>query len=308
MDTKSTLHGPGTYYFAFTGSKQQPIFHSVFEYHYAVQALANIANSRLIAYVLDQEMVQCVLKVEDDWTHAHADILTAFSHFHEHCWNKNKQTLAEQSTVLLIDDNAYLCDLVLQLHDWPRYQGKVVDASLWLWSSDRYYREPNPPAWLDVEPVLNRLAHSRRNRYQHYIAVMSNPIGNVLDLQQGNHEHYKALARAEFVEKQLNQQPQLHANVRPAPTSDAHFHQVCALVAEHLGLAVEELKNPQKRYCFLRYMPIVVWLLRQENTPYDDLAKHTDTDELTLELWMRSIETEHHPQLLNKLLQQWRTR
>lgn len=313
MDTKSTPHGPGTYYFAFTGSKQQPIFHSVFEYNYAVQALANIPNSQLLAFVLDEHLVQCVLRVEHDWANAQADILTAFDKAYERCWNKTRQVLAEQATVLLIDENAYLTDLILQLHDWPRYSGKVADASLWLWSSDRYYRDPNPPSWLNVEPMLNRLAHSRRNRYQHYISVMQAPIGPRLDLLEGNHDTHFALARPNFVEKHASTDAALHTGAanpqqarHSAPVTQERFQHACVLVAEQFGLDLQDLQNPDKRYCFQRYMPLVVWLLRQQGAPYDDLAKHTDTDELTLELWMRSIEAEHSAQLLNKLLVQWR--
>ena len=132
-----------------------------------------------------------------------------------------------------VDEQAYLVDLILQLHDWPRYSGKVIDASLWPFSSDRYYRQSQSPAWLDTESMLNLLAHSRRNRHQHYKQVMSQPIGNKLDLQNGNHPDLYALARPTFFHTE--EAPSTPTATAALPKCRGCFRDACALVARHFS-------------------------------------------------------------------------
>lgn len=299
-----TLHGAGVYYFALTGAKEQAIFQSVFEYEYALKALATLPGTRLLAYVLDSHSVQLVLRCQRDWSEVMDDIHTAFDTLHERCWNKRRQVLAEQSTVLLVDEQVYLATLVLQLHDWPRYSGKVADASLWPWSSDRWYREPQPPAWIDTESMLNLLAHSRRNRSQHYEAVMQQPVGEKLDLRHGNHPLYQALARDAFISRYLKQE----ALVQSAYTKDdvnRLFADACQLVAEQFGLSVADLRDPTQRRRFHHLMPLVVWLLRERGVALDELAKRVDEDEVRLELWLRNLPADHTDNVRSQLLRRW---
>lgn len=306
MDTKQSLHGAGVYYFALSGAKQQPIFKSVFEYPLAIKTLAEIKGTQLLAYVLEEHLVQCVLRVQHDWVEVLSEILTGFDAMHESCWNKRSQVLAEQATVLHIDENAFLTDTILQLHDWPRYSGKVVDASLWPFSSDRYYRVPEPPAWLDTESMLNLLAHSRRNRDWHYRAVMQNPIGNKHDLTSGNNDNYWALARPRYLEHYVGQQaPSLNAHFKEHTNSKELFQQACNIVAQHFNLTSTDLLDKNQRQRFHRLMPLVVWLLRQQQVPFGEIAKYADEDEVRLELWLRNLSADHNPQTQQKLLNQW---
>lgn len=307
MDTKESLYGAGTYYFALSGAKQQPIFYSVFEYDYAIRVLAKLNSAKLLAYVLDEHLIQCVLRVDNDWTDTLTEILTAFDDMHERCWNKRKQILAEQATVLHIDESAFLVPTILQLHDWPRYSGKVADAAIWPYSSDYYYRQPEPPKWLDTEPMLNMLAHSRRNRDWHYQAVMQNPIGEQLDFTLGNNEQYFALAREEYIEHYLsNKMPNLAAHSLPNKQNyQSLFQQACQLVAKHFSLTQEELLDRNKRQRFHHLMPLVVWLLRLQSTPFDVIAKHTNEDEVRLELWLRNLEADHSAHTKERLQSQW---
>ena len=299
-----TLHGAGVYYFALTGAKEQPIFQSVFEYEYALKALSSLSGTRLLAYVLDDHIIQCVLRCQSDWTQVMDDIHAAFDTLHERCWNKRRQVLSDQSTVLLIDEQAYLSDLILQLHDWPRYTGRVADASLWPWSSDRWYREPHPPSWLDTDSMLNLLVHSRRNRSQHYAAVMQQPIGQRLDLRHGNHPLYQAVARDAFINRHLKQE----ALVQSAYTdSDIQrlFADACDLVARQFGLTVTDLQDKDQRRRFHHLMPLVVWLLRERGVPLDELAKRVDEDEVRLQLWLRNLPADHTDNIRQQLMQRW---
>lgn len=302
MNSKNLLHGAGVYYFALAGAKQQPIFNSVFEYQYGVKILAALPNTSLLAYVFTQDQIFCVLRCQDSADTLH-NIQTAFDEMHQACWRKRRQVLSEQAQIILIDEQAYLVDLILQLHDWPRYTGLVADGSLWQWSSDQYYRSPQPPKWLDVESMLNLLAHSRRNRDMHYTNVMRNPIGNKHDLIDGNHSDALALARPEFVER-FNS-TQVNASFKPQVNSNELFNKACAIVATHFGITEPELKDDRNRRRFHHLMPLVVWLMRKSNAPFDDIAKLTGEDEVRLELWLLNLSADHTDNTRQKLLQQW---
>lgn len=308
MDNKESLHGAGVYYFALTGAKQQAIFHSVFEYDYATKLLAKLNSAHLLAYVFEQYSVQCVLRVQHDWTDTLAEIQSAFEHLHERCWNKRTQVLSEHATVLHIDEATHLVPTILQLHDWPRLTGKVADASVWPYSSDRYYRQPEPPVWLHTDAMLNLLAHSRRNRHWHYQTVMSNPLGETFDFSQGTHEHYWVLARPEYVEHYLNntQQPNLaHPLLKLSANYQSLFQQACQLVSQYFDISQDELLDKTKRQRFHRLMPLVVWLMRLANAPFDVIAKYTDEDEVRLELWLRNLDADHTRNTKERLQNQW---
>lgn len=299
-----TLHGPGTYYFSVTGAKDQPIFYSVFEYRYAEQILANLNGTRLIAYVFNANEIQCVLHCQRDWTEVIDDVHQAFDAMHERCWQRRHQALSDQSTVLLVDDSAYLVELVLQLHRWPVLQRLVASADLYPWSSDRYYRQPHPPTWLDSRSMLNWLCHSRRNQAQHYCDVMQQPARATLNLLSGNHPMYQALARDEFIQRFLRKEA-LSQSARSAEEVRRLFEDACQLVSQRLGVAVEQMCNPLNRRDFHRLMPIVVWLLRERGIHYDDIARLVGEDEERLQLWLRNLPADHQPPLLNTLMQLW---
>ncbi|ASP39432.1 hypothetical protein CHH28_12445 [Bacterioplanes sanyensis] len=304
METKMTLHGPGTYYFSVTGSKEQPIFYSVFEYCYGEQILAQLPHSRLLAYVFNPYEIQCVLHCDHDWTHVMDDLHRAFDHMHEQCWQRRHQVLSDQSTVLLVDDSAYLVDLVLQLHRWPVLQQLVADAEVYPWSSDRYYRLPEPPAWLDSRRMLNWLCHSRRNQAQHYEAVMRQPARATLNLLSGNHPMYQALARDGFIQRFLKKEA-LSQAARSAEEIRTLYDHACQLVSDQFGTAMESMRDPLNRRDFHRFMPIVVWLLRERGLHFDDIARLVGEDEERLQLWLRNLPADHEEALLRKLMQRW---
>ncbi|WP_419811714.1 hypothetical protein [Bacterioplanoides sp.] len=305
-----TLHGAGTYYFSVHGAKDQPIFHSVFEFEYGVQILGHIKQTRLLAYVLDEHQMQFVLQSERDWTEVMDDVQIAFDDMHERCWHKRKQTLSDQGIVMLIDERAYLSDLVIQLHRWPETTRKVADASLYPWSSDQGYRALTPPKWLHVEPMLNLLCNTRHNRAQRYETVMQQSQqqvqaqNQVVDLQHGSHPTYQALARDGFINQHLKKQA-----LKQAARSDEDlrhmYDDACQLVAERFNITVEQLIDSRQRRQFNRLMPIVVWLLQERGAYLDNITKLVGEDEDRLKLWLRNLPADHSEALLNKLAALW---
>lgn len=304
MQTKMTLHGAGVYYFQVTGAKDQPIFNSVFEFEYGRQLLSSIRATRLLGYVLEEKRVQFVLRCQRDWTEVMDDVQTAFDNMHERCWNKRRQVLSDQGVVLLVDEQAYLRDLIMQLHDWPRRAGLVASADLWPWSSDAFYREVNPPAWIDTESMLNLLAHSRRNRAQHYIDVMSQPVTTDLDLQHGSHPLYQALARDGWIDQHMKKE----ALVQSAYSKDDIrnlFADACQLVARQFDITTAELQDRSQRRRFHHLMPLVVWLLHERGIHLDAMTALVDEDEFRLQLWLRNLPADHTDNVRDKLRNLW---
>ena len=304
MQTKITLHGAGVYYFSVTGAKDQPVFQSVFEFDYAVKILAEIAQTRLLAYVLEEQRMQFVLRCERDWTSVMDDIQTAFDSMHERCWHKRRQLLSDQGVVLMVDEQAFLTDLVMQLHDWPKRSGLVASAELWPWSSDQYYRMDNPPAWIDTESMLNLLSHSRRNRAQHYIDVMKQPVTATLDLDHGSHPVYQALARDRWVDQHMKKE----ALTQSAYSSDdirRLFDDACQLVARQFDITVTELCDSLQRRRYNHLMPLVVWLLRERGISLEAIAPLAEEEEDRLQLWLRGVPADHTENVRRKLLALW---
>lgn len=299
-----TLHGAGVYYFAVTGAKDQPIFNSVFEYEYGLNILSKVAGTRLLAYVLDDQHMQFVLRCQRDWTEVMDDIQAAFDSMHERCWHKRRQVLSDQGVVLLVDERASLVDLVLQLHHWPVQCALVADASLWPWSSDRYYREPHPPAWLDTESMLNLLVNGRRNRAQHYIDVMKAPFKPKLDLIHGSHPLYQALARDQWVDQHLKKEA-LIQSAYSRNDIQRMFDDACQLVARQFNLSTAELCDKHNRRRFHHLMPLVIWLLRERGVHLEAMTKLVDEDEVRLQLWLRNLPADHTRNIRDKLAQQW---
>ncbi len=304
MQTKMTLHGAGVYYFAVTGAKDQAIFNSVFEYEYGLRMLSRVAGTRLLAYVLDERQMQFVLRCQRDWTEVMDDIQAAFDSMLERCWHKRRQVLSDQGVVLLIDEHAALTELVLQLHHSPVHGGKVADASLWPWSSDRYYREPTPPAWLDTESMLNLLVNSRHNRAQHYIDVMKAPFRPKLDLLHGNHPLYQTLARDQWVDQHLKREA-LTQSAYSRSDVQRLFDDACQLVARQFNLSVGDLCDKHNRRRFHHLMPLVIWLLRERGVHLDAMTKLVDEDEVRLQLWLRNLPADHTRNIHDKLARQW---
>jgi len=299
-----TLHGGGVYYFSVSGAKDQPVFQSVFEFDYGRKILSGIPQSRLLAYVLEEKRMQFVLRCERDWTSVMDDIQTAFDNMHERCWNKRRQLLSDQGTVLLIDEQIYLTDLIMQLHDWPRRNGLVASADMWPWSSDRYYRLDNPPAWIDTESMLNMLAHSRRNRAQHYIDVMQQPVTSQLDLQHGNHPVYQALARDQWVDQHMKKEALIQSAYSKEDIRRL-YADACELVARQFDLSVAELTDKLHRRRFHHLMPLVIWLLRERGVSLEVIAPLMDEEEDKLQLWLRGVAADHTENVRNKLLNLW---
>ena len=303
-NAKTPLHGPGVYYFGLKGARNQPIFRSVFEYDYTTDLLAELEGCTLLAYTFFEDEIHCVLHTERDWPLVFDDIREAFIQRNDQVWDTKKPVLSEQCTVLMIDEPAWLQDLVIHLHQLPVLKRLVADTSAYAWSSDKHYRSQNPPHWLDTGRMLNLLCQTRHQRSQRYAAVMEQSKLIQLDLIQGTHPTYLALARDAFVDYH---QRQSDVSVSPRSTEELNRLKQDAqkLIAERFDVSLESLCDRLFRRQYQRLMPLVAWLLKQRDLCDETIADLLNEDENIILLWRRGVNAEHSPALLEKLTQLW---
>ena len=302
--TKQALHGPGLYYFTLTGSRDQAIFQSVFEYDYATRIISHIDGSDLLAWVFFQHEIHCVMNCRRDWTLVLDDLREAFANQHERLWHKPKQVISEQGNVLLIDEHSHLVNLIMQLHALPVSRRLVADASLYPWSSDQLYRQQTPPVWLHSERMLNLLCQTRHNRSQRYEAAMAQNDFTEEDLVEGNHPQYLALARDEFIRQHLRQ-----TSIADAQRSVEELQRLrddaIRLVAERFSLSTEDMLDRSHRRQYQRLVPLVAMLLSDRGLCAEAIGELLQEDESVIPLWLRGVEGDHSPALLERLRQLW---
>lgn len=304
INSKTPLHGPGVYYLGLKGTRNQAIFQSVFEYDYAIQRLSHLEGCTLLAYTLFDDEIHCVLYTERDWPLVFDDIREAFVQLNHKLWDSTKPVLSEHGTILMVDEPAWLQDLVIHLHQLPVIRRLVADPSVYAWSSDQYYRSHTPPSWLDTGRMLNFLCETRHQRAQRYSAVMAQTDLIHIDLTHGTHPTYLALAREAFVEYHLRQ-----TGVIATPRSPEELNRLkqdaLKLVAERFDITVESLCDRLFRRQYQHLMPVVAWLLKQRDLCDETIAKLLGEEESSILLWRRGVNAEHSPQLLEKLTQLW---
>ena len=309
MDTarkalSTALHGDGIYYFRFTGARQQTVFRSVFEYDYATRLLSSIEGCRLMAYMFTEHEVHCVMHCDRDWPGVTEDIREAFADLHEKLWENPKAVLSEEVLIALIDEHACLADLVITLHLLPVSRMLVADPSLYPWSSDHYFRQQEPPQWLDVGRVLNQLCQTRHNRAQRYEAAMAAPDKKILDLSSDTASGYLVFGRDAFIQKQMSS-----ANIAKAERSQSELERLkedaIGLIAERFDMTSEAMTDRTFRRQYHRLMPLVAWLLQKRDLTDETIADLLGEDEDQIPIWIRGIKAEHPQALTDRLSALW---
>jgi hypothetical protein len=301
---KTPLHGPGVYYFGLKGARNQSIFQSVFEYDYAIQLFAELPGCTLLAYTFFDDEIHCVLHSERDWPLVFDDIREAFTELNNQVWETKKPVLSEQCTVLMVDEPAWLQDLVIHLHQLPVIRRLVADTSVYAWSSDHHYRSNTPPPWLDTGRMLNLLCQTRHQRSQRYSAVMAQSELIHIDLMEGTHPTYLALAREAFVDYHQRQSG-VTASQRSEEELNRLKQDALKLISDRFDITIESLCDRLFRRQYQRLMPLVAWLLKQRDLSDETIADLLGEDESIILLWRRGVNAEHAQTLLEKLTQLW---
>ena len=298
------LHGPGTYSFKVHGAKDQPLFHSVFEYDYFCQLLSQVEGTHLIAYVFTEHQAQWIMECDRDWQDVLDDIKALSQESYFQLWHKHHQLISEEAEVVFIDAEQYLVQAVMAMHYWPVSQKLVARPEAYPWSSDQHYRSTIIPDWLKADLMLKRLVHQRFNTALRYERMMEQYTA--VDLNSSHHRLYLALASdgkiARHLQKHRQKTPLSEEACMAMRTQAEH------LVNGTLGIQPSDGFNetPRQRRQFHQTEPLSMWLLSESGWSVKQLAWVFDTDETVLKAWLRSIHANHPASFLESLKARWR--
>lgn len=305
MDKRMILNGAGTYYFKVHGAKDAPLFRSIFEYEYFKQLLLKEEGCELIAYVFSEYQAQWVMHCDQDWQIVLDNLRAHLQEQYFKLWHKHQQILSESAEVLLIEEEAFLVPLVLELHHWPVREGIVPRPEVYPWSSDQEYRQYEPrnsaKYSLNSHRMLKRLAKQRFNtslRYERMIEQFE-----PWDIEKAKNRLYQALASDAYVTRHLRgaaTTPNLNQEQIVNLREQAEKH-----ICEILGAPIDQVRHPRYRRQFYQVEPLTIWLLVQTGCNLEQLIFIFDLDQAILQGWLRSIETQHPASFLNKLKQTW---
>lgn len=196
MKEKIIVHGPGHYLLTLSGIRNKSIFNSVFDYQYGEQCFARLERAKVIGFCMSPQQIMLLVYCEKDWPDVIDQLQKLFRQHNEQCWRHSRTVISDVCHSVFIDPVKYLSKTLLQIHLHPVHQRWVIDAALYPWSSDRYYRaEKNIPDWIDRTLVLNQICKTHHHQSQRYEAVISSPMNVVFDLQNGNHAELVALSQ-----------------------------------------------------------------------------------------------------------------
>ena len=196
MKEKIVIHGPGYYLLTLSGTRKHAIFNSVFDYQYGEDALARLQRAKVVGFCMAPEQLMLLVYCEQDWPDIVDQLQAMFRQHNEQCWRHSRPVISDTCHSVHIDTMQYLSKALLQIHQYPVHQRWVIDAALYPWSSDRFYRtDDNAPSWLNPSAVLNQLCKTHHHQALRYEAAMASPLTVVFDLKYGNHSDLVALSQ-----------------------------------------------------------------------------------------------------------------
>jgi len=296
---------PGTYLFKVSGSHNQPIFNSVFEYDQFREILAHLDNTSLIAYVFSEHEMQWVMRCDESWGSMIEELKNQLQQQHKRIWNQTKPVLSNQVEATYIDEHQFLVPLVMKLHYWPVLKGIVVSPELYPFSSDHFYRQSSLPSWLKADPVLTRLVHQRFNRSLRYERICE-----LYDYQQPveTHRLYNAYASDQHIRLLLNQQADNHEKVTWEEAL-LLMKQAQQLVAQRLGIDESIFETGQHNRQHTRLLQqvhaLTAWLLDKKNVSLEYISYLVKQDEQVVQSWLLGVSAQHPETFMNRLLASW---
>jgi REP element-mobilizing transposase RayT len=134
----------------------------------------------------------------------------------------------------LVRDDRYLHALLRYVHRNPVSARIVPRAADYNWSSDRFLRSGEGPAWLDVDPLLALLDGSRRAAMRRYAALVDGVAPASID------EPREAVERAAATVRIADTDPNVADN--PNPTlRQIRLDDLLEIVASECGLTLPDL-------------------------------------------------------------------
>lgn len=184
----------------------------------------------------------------------------------------------------LVEKERYLLALLRYIHSNPLKACLVARPQDYRWSSDRYFRAGEGPAWLDLDRVLGMLGTVRSEA----LASDRQPTSDDSDTP---YEDVAALASTikgddGFAERALSE-----AGATPLPAPAWTIEAIATAVASVEGLSVDDLRRRGQAARPSRARSIAAYFARWEaRIPVSRMARFFKRDESTLIRAVRKLE------------------
>ena len=174
----------------------------------------------------------------------------------------------------LVQDERYLFALLRYIHWNPVQSGLAERPENYRWSSDRFYRCGNGPAWLDVDIALAKLASRQREAIAIYRRLMARREEQTYE----DVPTYEVVIKGErrFAQRALA----LVGETRRLPTTWTP-ESLAESVAQASGLSFDALTRASKRHRESRARLIAAYFGRQEGFSIARMARCFGREEST---------------------------
>lgn len=138
---------------------------------------------------------------------------------------RNGSVFSQQKLITVLDPQHYLLPALYKLHWLPVKAGMVSSPLAYPWSSHRDYLNPDPPAWLNTQEALVKIANHRAGQLRRYEQFIEQSQQASIDWVEGVNDSYRALASDKYLQNLLGSNRD--HRLRPAIDLEALTEWVC---------------------------------------------------------------------------------
>jgi putative transposase len=231
MTAKQRLDLPNAlYYVELKSNGQRTLFpeRSLFaEFVQLLSQLKQDTDSTVLGYCLLQGSVHLVLEAGEQGIQPTAQALEQqYTNIYNDFHDRHGSVFHKYTPCVLLEPRHYLASVIKQIHELPVQQGLVANPAIYPWSSHNGYAGSQALPWLHTARLLNQLSQQRAKKNRRYELFMQAASQNTLELAQGNHPTYRALASDDYINKLLAIDSDPHSPL--IPTLEWLQEQVCA--------------------------------------------------------------------------------
>jgi len=231
MTAKQRLDLPhALYYVELKSNGQRTLFpeRSLFaEFIQLLSRLKHDTDSTVLGYCLLQGSVHLVLEAGEQGIQSTAQTLEQqYTQIYNDFHDRHGSVFHKYTPCVLLEPRRYLAPVIKQIHELPVQKGLVANSAIYPWSSHSGYAGSQALPWLDTARLLNQLSQQRAKKNRRYELFMRAVSQSTLELAQGNHPSYRALASSDYIDKLLATDSEAHSPL--IPTLEWLQEQVCA--------------------------------------------------------------------------------
>jgi REP element-mobilizing transposase RayT len=177
MARPQRLQFPGAlYHVTARGNEQRSIFRDDADRREYLHRLAHYRERfrfQLLAYCLMTNHVHLAVRSgEVPLSRVMAGLQSSYAQWFNRRHARVGHLFQGRYKAFLVQEDRYLLALIRYVHLNPVAAGTVESASRYMWSSDRFFRQGDGPAWLDLDGVLPAFGLNRQSAVRRYVELV----------------------------------------------------------------------------------------------------------------------------------------